>query len=147
MALDEKGGKIETSDDLAKAGPSADLTHIPPDPSQNIPPDSYIRGIIQQELLKLVEARIGAGTSQVSRLDRNGLYFGSEDPTTAVLKILLNGKLKVQLYDYGGGTTGGPESDTDLENGMIYIAANFGGAGTHKLRARIGGAWKEATLA
>ena len=143
--LDQKG-KIVTSDKLAEQKAEPGLTHIPDDPKQDIPPDTYIRGLIQQELLNLVAIRLGVAPKTM-RLDSSGLWFGADTAAAAVTKILLNGKIKIPIFDYAGGTTGGMESDTDLENGMIYIAQNFGGAGTHKFRARIGGAWKEVTLA
>lgn len=142
--LDQQG-KVVTSDKLAEEKSEAALTHLPTDPAREIPPDVYIRGLIQQELLNLIEGRLGSGTNSM-HFNRSGLWFGADSPTAAVMKILLNGKIKIPIHDYAGGTTGGMESDSDLEDGMIYIAQNFGGAGTHKLRARIGSAWKEATL-
>lgn len=91
------------------------------------------------------KVRAGAKDQSVT-LDRDGLYAGSGNRDSAPVKITPKGKIKVPVYDYGGGTTGFIESDADLEDGVIYLAENFGGVGTHKIRARIGGAWKEAAL-
>lgn len=144
--LDQQG-KVTTTDELAPKKPNLGPTEIPDLPAQEIPTDTYIRGIVQNELMKLVGLKLGAGNTNTMRMDsESGLWFASDTFASAVLALFLNGKLKIQYHDYANGTTGGPESDSDLVDGIIYIAANFGGAGTHKLRARVGGAWKEATL-
>lgn len=93
----------------------------------------------------LREMKAGRGNISMGQ-DQQGLFFGGDTFATAVLKLLMTGKLRVQYHDYAGGTTGGPESDADIEDGMIYLAKDYGASGTHKLFARIGGAWKSVTL-
>jgi len=118
--------------------PKNTLTDIAPVPIK--PPDNG------QRLPDLREVKAGRGNRSMTQ-DQQGLYFGGDTFATAILKLLMTGKLIVQYHDYAGGTTGGPESDSDVENGMIYLAKDYGAVGTHKLFARIGGAWKSVTLA
>jgi len=114
------------------------LTDILPQPTKPADGTTSIR--------ELKEARAGRGAKSFG-FDQTGMFFGADTIATAVLKLLMTGKLIVQYHDYAGGTTGGPESDADVENGMIYLAKDYGAVGTHKLFARIGGAWKSVTLA
>lgn len=115
--------------------PFTDIVAQPPQPADGT-----------TSIRELKDARAGRGARSFG-FDQSGMFFGGDTMATAVLKMLMTGKLIIQIHDYAGGTTGGPESDADVEDGMVYIGENYGGAGTHKFFARIGGAWKSVTLA
>lgn len=126
-------GKLLKSPEPAR--PFTDIIPAPKEPPQD-----------GQFFPDLREMKAGRGNRSMG-MDQQALFFGGDTFATAILKLLMTGKLVVQYHDYAGGTTGGPESDSDVENGMIYLAKDYGAVGTHKLFARIGGAWKSVTLA
>jgi hypothetical protein len=49
---------------------------------------------------------------------------------------------RLYTYDYGGGTSGGPEAGSYAYEGMAYVRNNYGGSYEDNLRVYIGGSWR-----
>lgn len=111
------------------------LTDIPQLPKETVSSSQTVRN--------LRTLRSGRGSKSMG-FGREGLAFGGETFAAAVLKLFTDGKIKLPFHDYGGGTTGFIESDTDLEDGMVYIAFDYGGS--DYLRVRVNGAWVDMLL-
>lgn len=91
------------------------------------------------------EIRSGRGDVSMG-MDRVGMFFGGDTLASSLVKLLMTGKLILPHYDYAGGTSGGPESDSDVEDGFIYIRHDYDTGSTDDIRVYVGGAWKSAAL-
>lgn len=62
------------------------------------------------------------------------------DLTTSNLS--LKAPFRLFSYNYGGGTTGGPEADPKFQvDGYMYLRLNYDAGGTNDVRVRIDGSW------
>jgi len=53
--------------------------------------------------------------------------------------------MRLYTYDYGGGTSGGPEAGSYASEGMMYVRLNYGGSALDNIRVYVGGAWRSVT--